>query len=142
MCQDSAYIKGMTLGFLANWFLWKISLSLPSPYLLSSFSSVPHPRVGPPLFHMPKDSVLWLQEWRSRRRRRRLLIKELILQSRSRCWSKCSSLKFFLGGRVFYEEKSVRDWSRWTLVEVGHVCGLSVYESMIIKSGEYLSTPR
>ena len=121
MCQGSAYIKGISLGFLANWFLVKKSLS----FLLHASS--------PPslLFHVQElgltfsthqKVLLYLQEWRSRRRRRRLLIKGLILQSRSRHWSKYFRLRFFLGRRVFYKEKSVQDWSQWISVEVGHVC--------------------
>ena len=143
MCQGSTYIKGMSLGFLANWFLMKnLSLSLASPCLLSFlfFSSMPKSGASP--FSTHQEVLLCLQEWRSRRRRRRLLIKELIPQSRSRCWSRCSRLKFFLRRRVFYEKKLVRDWSRWIPVEVGHIYGSSIYESVIIRSGEYLPAPR
>ena len=60
MCQDRTYIKDMSLGFLANWFLMKnLSLSLSLLHASSPPSLLFHAQeLGIPFFHTSRGDAL------------------------------------------------------------------------------------
>ena len=143
MSQGRAYIKRRSLGFLRRILVKtkKVSLSLFSmPPLLPIFSSTPKGWAS----HFPHIKSLRWFCFKSEERR------EEEKSCRSRSWSRSldqrvdlsSKVEILLGEEKSTTRRSVWDWSRWISVEVGHVYGSSIYESVIIGSGKYLSALR